>query len=82
LPRLACPTLLVAGERETAWARAATDELARLIPGAQARTSPGVGHLHPLSGAAWLAEIVGEWLTGVPRVAPGARDRDAFARPC
>ena len=82
LPRLVCPPLLVVGERETPWARAATDELARLIPRAQARTSPGVAHLHPLSGAAWLAEIVGEWLTGVPRVAPGARDRDGFPRPC
>jgi 3-oxoadipate enol-lactonase len=67
LPRLACPTLLVVGERETAWARAATEELARLIPGAETRVSPGVAHLHPLSGAAWLAEVAGEWLAHLPR---------------
>lgn len=78
LPRITCPTLLVVGERETAWARAASDELARLIPGAQAKTSPGVAHLHPLSAAAWLAEVVGEWLRGLPRSAPG--DRSPVAR--
>ncbi len=65
LPRLACPTLLVMGERETRWAREATDELARLVPGAEVRVSPGVAHLHPLSGAAWLAEAVEAWLESV-----------------
>jgi hypothetical protein len=30
-----------------------------------------VAHLHPLSGAAWLAEAVGDWLMGVLRTAPG-----------
>jgi pimeloyl-ACP methyl ester carboxylesterase len=78
LPRLVCPTLLVVGERETAWARAATEELARLIPGAQTRTSPGVAHLHPLSGAAWLAEAVGEWLAHLP--SPAARAHPPIAR--
>jgi pimeloyl-ACP methyl ester carboxylesterase len=62
LPRLGCRTLLVVGERETPWAREAAAELARLVPGAEVRVSPGVAHLHPLSGAAWLAETVGEWL--------------------
>lgn len=71
LSRVACPTMLVVGEFETAWARAATDELAGLIPDAQARVSPGVAHLHPLSGGAWLAEVVGEWLA-----------RDGFPHPC
>ena len=73
LPHVACPTLLVVGELETAWARASTEELAGLIPGAQARVSPGVAHLHPFSGAAWLAEVVGEWLTEVTRSVEGAR---------
>ena len=71
LPRLACPTLVVVGECESAWSRAASDELARLIPGAERRLSPGVGHLHLLSGAAWLAETVTAWLAAVPGV--GAR---------
>lgn len=67
VPRIACPTLLVVGERETPWAREATAELAQLIPGAEVRVSPGVAHLHPLSGARWLAETVASWASG-----PGA----------
>jgi 3-oxoadipate enol-lactonase len=62
LPRIACPTLVVVGERETAWAREASDALAAAIPGAERRVSPGVSHLHPLSGAVWLAETAAEWL--------------------
>lgn len=69
LPRIACPTLVVVGENETAWARDASDALAAKIPGAESRVSPGVAHLHPLSGAAWLAETAGEWLTQHGRVA-------------
>jgi 3-oxoadipate enol-lactonase len=61
LSRMAVPTLLIVGERETRWAREASDELARLIPGAELRVSPGVAHLHPLSSPAWLAETVATW---------------------
>ena len=64
LPRNTARTLLIVGERETRWAREATDEMARLIPGAQVRVSPGVAHLHPLSGAEWLAETVEAWVGG------------------
>jgi pimeloyl-ACP methyl ester carboxylesterase len=62
LPRIAVPTLLIVGERETRWALEASDEMARLIPGAERRVSPGVAHLHPVSGAAWLAETIAGWL--------------------
>ena len=65
LSRIAVPTLLVVGEREAPWARAATEEMARLIPGAETRVSPGVAHLHPLSGAKWLAEAVEGWVSQV-----------------
>jgi 3-oxoadipate enol-lactonase len=61
LPRITAPTLLVVGEHETRWAREATDDMARLIPGAEVRISPGVAHLHPLSGAEWLAATVTGW---------------------
>jgi pimeloyl-ACP methyl ester carboxylesterase len=74
LPRLACPSLLLVGERETEWARAATDELARLIPGSRVKTSPGVAHLHPFSGAPWLAETVGAWLAERLQSAPEPAD--------
>lgn len=62
LSRISAPTLLIVGEHETRWAREASDEMARLIPGAERRVSPGVAHLHPLSGAAWLADAVGAWV--------------------
>jgi pimeloyl-ACP methyl ester carboxylesterase len=55
--------LLVVGERETAWARAAEAEVARLLPRAERRILPGAAHLHPLSAPAALAEVVVEWLT-------------------
>ncbi len=61
LARISRPTLLIVGECETRWAREAIAEMARLIPGAETRVSPGVAHLHPLSGAAWLAETIQEW---------------------
>jgi pimeloyl-ACP methyl ester carboxylesterase len=72
LARIAAPTLLVVGEREARWAREATDELARLIPRAEARISPGVAHLHPLSGAAWLADAIDAWGARAS-AAPGGR---------
>ncbi len=62
LARISRPTFVIVGERETRWARDATAELARLIPGAETRVSPGVAHLHPRSGAAWLAETVEGWV--------------------
>ena len=31
-------------------------------PGATLAVSPGVGHLHPFSGAGWLVETVGGWI--------------------
>ncbi len=62
LPELRCPTLLVVGERETPWARAATRELERLLPGAELRVSPGVSHLHLLSASEWLAATIGKWM--------------------
>lgn len=62
LPRIVAPSLLILGEHETRWAREATEQLARLIPGAVTRESPGVAHLHPLSSAEWLAEAIEAWM--------------------
>jgi len=62
LPGISCPTLVVRGERESRFAHEAAEELARLIPGAELRVSPGVSHLHPLSGAAWLCTTLEGWL--------------------
>jgi pimeloyl-ACP methyl ester carboxylesterase len=62
LGELRCPTLVVVGERETAWARSASEDLAARIHGAELRVSPGVGHLHPLSASQWLTEAIGDFL--------------------
>jgi pimeloyl-ACP methyl ester carboxylesterase len=62
LPRIACPTLVLAGERESAFVRDAADELVRLIHDARLAISPGAGHLHPLSNAAWFAETIAAWV--------------------
>jgi pimeloyl-ACP methyl ester carboxylesterase len=62
LPRITAPTLIVRGEGEAPWVREAADEMARLIPGAETRISPGVAHLHPLSRPEWLAETLVEWV--------------------
>lgn len=62
LGQLTCPALLLVGEHETIWAREAVAELARSLPHAERRVSPGVAHLHPLSSPAWLAGTLREWL--------------------
>jgi len=62
LAAIRCPTLLVTGECESAFVRESVAELGRLMPGAETRVSPGVGHLHPLSGCGWLVETLTEWL--------------------
>lgn len=58
------PTLVVVGERESAFSLPAAQELARRIPGAQLRESPGASHLHPLTSPAWFVRTVSEWLRG------------------
>ena len=75
LPRVAAPTLLVVGGRETAWARAAEAEVARLLPHAERVVSPEAAHLHPLSAPDFLADQVLEWVdlrrsAAAPRQAP------------
>lgn len=62
LPGLAMPTLIVDGERESAFVHQSSEELLRLIPGATHQRSPGVAHLHPFSGAEWLVETLRRWL--------------------
>jgi pimeloyl-ACP methyl ester carboxylesterase len=59
---IATPTLLIAGERDTAFALDQLEVLAGRIPGAERALSPGVGHLHPLSNPQWLADTLQPWL--------------------
>ena len=77
LGSLSCRSLLVVGERESEFSRRATDELGRLIPGAEHRISPGVSHLHPLSSPEWFVRTVSDWLAPIihdPAAAGAAGD--------
>jgi 3-oxoadipate enol-lactonase len=51
LPALRCPTLIIAGDRDTTVARAAKDEQRRLIPGAQLVVVADSGHATPYDQA-------------------------------
>ena len=62
--KLDVPTLVVWGEHDTLLARAEGEALSREIRGAVRAVSPARGHLHPLSGAAWLAETILHWAYG------------------
>jgi len=64
--RIAAPTLVLVGEREPAFYPPAARELARTIPGAELRVSPGASHLHPLTNPQWFVETVEEWLATLP----------------
>ncbi len=66
LPALDLPALVVDGERDTPLACRGSDEIASLLPRATRATSPGAGHLHPLSGAEWLAERIEAWGRALP----------------
>ena len=67
LPALRVPTLVLVGERESVFSRPAAAELARLIPGADLRVSPGVSHLHPLTSPEWFVATLTQWLAELPR---------------
>jgi len=68
LPLVECPTLVLNGEHDTAFAREAASELARGLRGCGRANVPGGGHLHPLSRASELGEIVSAWLARVAGV--------------
>jgi 3-oxoadipate enol-lactonase len=62
LGAVAVPSLVVVGERESAFAHRAAAALSGAIPGAALAVSPGAAHLHPLSSPEWLAAAVTGWL--------------------
>jgi pimeloyl-ACP methyl ester carboxylesterase len=63
LPKISCPTLVVAGDGDQLMPAAATDELAALIPGAGLVTLPQSGHYFPLEQPERLNEALSEWLS-------------------
>lgn len=59
------PTLVLVGELESVFSLPASEELARLIPNAELRQSPGASHLHPQSNPEWLVRTITDWLGGL-----------------
>lgn len=64
LPTLGCPTLVVAGERDTITPPHHAHELAGLVPGASLHTLPRAGHWLVATHSRELLAIVEPWLAG------------------
>jgi 3-oxoadipate enol-lactonase len=62
LPRLRCPTLIVAGDRDTTVPRAAIDTLRRDIPKAQFALIANSGHATPIDQADTFNRVVADFL--------------------
>jgi 3-oxoadipate enol-lactonase len=62
LPRIAVPTLVVAGAEDTLTRPAGMEEIAALIPGAQYRLVPGAGHIIPVEQPEVVAALLSEFL--------------------
>ncbi|SDE85215.1 Pimeloyl-ACP methyl ester carboxylesterase [Salipiger thiooxidans] len=62
LHRIVCPTLLLAGEADTATPLVAVQKMAREMPSAGLRSLRGGGHFLPLERAETVAELIGVWL--------------------
>jgi 3-oxoadipate enol-lactonase len=67
LPRIGCPTLVLAGAEDTALPPALSREIAALIPGAQYVEVPGVGHLSALEAPARVTRHIEAFVASVQR---------------
>jgi len=62
LPRIAVPTLVVAGREDVLTRPKGMEEIAALIPGAEYRLIPGTGHMIPVEQPAALASLIDPFL--------------------
>lgn len=62
LPRIAVPTLVIAGEADTLTRPAGMEEIAALIPGAEFHQIAGAGHMIPVEQPEPLAALVDRFL--------------------
>ena len=62
LPRIAAPTLVVAGEKDTLTPPTGMEEIAALIPGAELRRIPDTGHMIPVEQPERLAALLDAFL--------------------
>lgn len=66
LRHVTTPTLIVAGGRESAIITQAVDALADLLPNAQGRLAPGLGHGWNVEAPDLFNAMVRAWITGKP----------------
>lgn len=66
LGEIDCPTLVIVGERESAFQKPAAEALRRSIPNAVLEVSPGASHLHPLSRPQWFEDTLTRWIRRLP----------------
>jgi 3-oxoadipate enol-lactonase len=67
LPRIAVPTLIVAGEEDALTRPSGMEEIAALIPGAELQLVPGTGHMIPIERPEPLSVLLDTFLaTYVP----------------
>jgi len=72
LPKVACPTLFVAGSDDAMWPPDVAAAQASRIPGARSVTLPGAGHLGPLERPGETAALIRSHLGEVARNAGAA----------
>lgn len=65
LPRVACPTLVIAAEDDVLRPLEEVQALAEGIPDADFELMPGVGHMIPLEASVALSKLVDRWLDRV-----------------
>jgi pimeloyl-ACP methyl ester carboxylesterase len=71
LGEIRCPTLIVAGDRDSLIPLSAKEEMARTIPGARLVVVPGSGHATPIDDAQAFNQLLEEFLGHVETVPTG-----------
>jgi pimeloyl-ACP methyl ester carboxylesterase len=65
LSEIACPTLVIAGEKDRLRSIAESEELRDGIPGATMTVMEGVGHMMPMEAPEQLTRIIIDWWKGL-----------------
>ena len=65
LSKIACPTLVIAGEKDRLRSIAESEELRAGIPGATMAVMQGVGHMMPMEAPEQLSRIIIDWWRGL-----------------
>lgn len=81
LAQLRMPMLFLTGARTTAIARRIGELLRAALPGAGHEVLPGLGHTGPITHAAQVNPLIGQFLLGQPAIQPNPQAAGAVAAP-